>query len=301
MKNKNKKIVILAGGWTSEAQISRGTADFCSSAAQNAGWNVKLIEFNQNVFDELKKIKPSRVLNALHGKIGEDGSIQGLLNIMQIPYTHSGVLASSIAMDKIASRYFFNAIGIKMPLLLNFEKTKSLKPKNFNGKYVIKPTNNGSSVGVKIITKKSLPPNRNEWPENCTLMAEEFIDGKELTVGIFDGRALCVTEIRSSMYFYNYEAKYSEGKSKHIFPADIPKHISKLAMTWAEDAFQILGCRGIARADFRWDTQKDKLFMLEINTQPGMTKTSLLPEQARYCGISDEKLINHLLENARCD
>ena len=301
MIKNNNKVVVLAGGWTSESKISRETAKFCVNAACESGWEANIVELTKNVPDELKKLKPNCVLNALHGQIGEDGSIQGLLNVMGIPYTHSGVLASAVAMDKLTSKIIFNSININTPNTLSLENKSLLKPKNYNGNYVLKPKNEGSSFGVKIITKNMVTPKRNEWPKNCLLMAEEYINGKELTVGVLDGKALCVTEIISTPKFYDFEAKYSIGKSKHILPAKIPEKITKLAKNWAEMAFKTLGCRGIARADFKWDEKYQKLYLLEINTQPGMTKTSLLPEQAKFCGISNKLLINYLLENAKCD
>ena len=174
-------------------------------------------------------------------------------------------------------------------------------PLDFTGAHVIKPRNDGSSVGVQIITEDSAPPQRSLWDENVQLMAEEYIPGRELTVTVLDGSALCVTEIMVDTNFYDYEAKYKVGGSNHILPADIPDDVAAQTCDWAERAFHVLGCRGVARADFRWDEDENQLYMLEVNTQPGMTATSLVPEQAAYRGISGEALVNHLLETAQCD
>ena len=185
--------------------------------------------------------------------------------------------------------------------MLQIEEDTHVYPRDFSGAHVIKPRSDGSSFGVVIVQDGDDAPSRSLWDTNCKLMAEEYIPGRELTVSVLDGRALCVTEIKSQTDFYDFEAKYQVGGSEHILPADIPEDTTALALEWAERAFAILGCRGIARADFRWDEDEDALYMLEMNTQPGMTATSLVPEQAAYCGISGEALVNHLLEMAQCD
>ena len=296
-----QRVVVLMGGWTSEAAVSRVSASFCAKAARLAGWDVIELEFDKHAAAKLVEIAPDRVFNALHGRIGEDGSVQGMLNILNIPYTHSGVLASSMAMDKITSRLMFQMVGIAVPELLAIEEDTHVYPRDFSGAHVIKPRNDGSSFGVVIVQDGDDAPERNLWETDCKLMAEEYIPGRELSVSVIDGRALCVTEIKSQTDFYDFEAKYQPGGSEHILPADIPEETTALAMEWAERAFAILGCRGVARADFRWDEEEDGLYMLEVNTQPGMTATSLVPEQAAYCGISGEALVNHLLEGAQCD
>lgn len=301
MSTGQQTVVVLMGGWTSEAAVSRVSASFCAKAARLAGWDVIELECDRNIAQKLAEIQPSRVFNALHGTIGEDGSVQGMLNILNIPYTHSGVLASSLAMDKITSRLMFQMVGIAVPELLQIEEDTHVYPRDFSGAHVIKPRSDGSSFGVVIVKDGDDAPSRSLWDTNCKLMAEEYIPGRELTVSVLDGRALCVTEIKSQTDFYDFEAKYQVGGSEHILPADIPEDTTALALEWAERAFAILGCRGIARADFRWDEDEDALYMLEMNTQPGMTATSLVPEQAAYCGISGEALVNHLLEMAQCD
>ncbi len=297
----DRKVAVLMGGWTSEAAVSRVSASFCSKAARLAGWDAIEVELDRDIIAKLEDIKPDRVFNALHGQIGEDGSVQGMLNILNIPYTHSGVLASATAMDKISSRLIFASIGIAVPPLLALEQDSHVYPSDYTGAHVIKPRNDGSSFGVVIVNEGSSAPERSLWPAETDLMAEMYIPGKELTVSVLDGRALCVTEIKVDENFYDFDAKYKPGGSHHVLPAEIPEHITNQACEWAERAFQILGCRGVARADYRWDEDADQLYMLEVNTQPGMTATSLTPEQAAFVGISGEELVNHLLEIAQCD
>ena len=301
MSAQDRLVAVFMGGWGSEAAVSRVSASFCSKAARLAGWDAIEIEFDRNVVNRLSELKPDRILNALHGQIGEDGSVQGMLNVMNIPYTHSGVLASALAMDKIASGLIFTSVGISVPQLLPLIEDKYVYPADFTGPHVIKPRNDGSSVGVQIIGDNTPPPERSLWDESAQLMGEEYISGRELTVSVLDGSALCVTEIIVEADFYNYEAKYKVGGSRHILPADIPEDIAAQTCDWAERAFHVLGCRGVARADFRWNEDENQLYMLEVNTQPGMTATSLVPEQAAYRGISGEALVNHLLETAQCD
>ncbi len=297
----DQKVAVLMGGWTSEAAVSRVSASFCSKAARLAGWDAIEVELDRDIVTKLEEIKPDRVFNALHGQIGEDGSVQGMLNILNIPYTHSGVLASATAMDKISSRLLFASIGIAVPPLLVLEQNSHVYPSDYTGDHVIKPRNDGSSFGVVIVKEEDSAPEQSLWPAETDLMAEIYIPGKELTVSVLDGRALCVTEIKVDKHFYDFNAKYKPGGSHHELPADIPEHVTNQACEWAERAFKILGCRGVARADYRWDEDEDQLYMLEVNTQPGMTATSLTPEQATFVGISGEELVNHLLEIAQCD
>ena len=297
-----KRVAVLMGGWTSEAAVSRVSGAFCAKAARSAGWDAIEVEFDRDIQSKLKEIKPSRCFNALHGQVGEDGSAQGLLNIMGIPYTHSGVVASAIAMNKVISRQLFKTAGIAVPMRLSLnEDNGTLSPQNYDGDYVVKPINDGSSNGVQIIKKGHGAPSHDLWPIGTQLFAEAFVPGRELTVSVLDGTALGVTEITTKGGFYDFDAKYKVGGSDHILPADISKQIETQALDWAETAYQLLGCRGVARADYRYDEQKNQLYMLEMNTQPGMTATSLVPEQALWRGISGEELVNHLLEIAQCD
>ena len=302
MSQNHKRVAVLMGGWTTEASVSRVSGSFCGQAARNAGWDAIEIEVDRDISTTLAEFKPSRVFNALHGKIGEDGNIQGLLNIMNIPYTHSGLTASAIAMDKVLAKSILAQCGIMVPPTLPLAQNTHVYPKDYRGAHVIKPLNDGSSLGVVIVKDEhSTPPSRSHWTTDTHLICEPFIPGRELTVAVLDGTALCVTEITSDRGFYDFDAKYAPGGSHHTIPAKIPENISLKACVWAETAYRQLGCRGIIRADYRWDDKADQLFMLEVNTQPGMTATSLVPEQARYLGMSGEELVNHLLEIAQCD
>ena len=298
--SKLPKIGMVYGGWNSEAEVSKASSHFCSKVARECGYEVTEIELDRNLPTYLAKHKVDIVFNALHGQIGEDGSVQGLLNILNIPFTHSGVTASAIAMDKLLSCRLFEGADIKTPQKISLNEEKYVTPIDYSGPYVIKPRNDGSSIGVEIILDGRLCP-RNRWDSKTQLIAEQYISGREITVSILQGKALCVTEIITSAKFYNYEAKYKIGGSQHILPASIPESCTKKAMFWAEKAFTLLGCRGVARADFRWNEESDNLYLLELNTQPGMTKTSLVPEQASYCNLSMHSLITVLIEAAQCD
>ena len=296
------RVAVLMGGWTSEARVSRVTASFCGQAARNAGWDAVEIEVDRKIGATLAEMKPARVFNALHGQIGEDGNIQGLLNIMNIPYTHSGLLASANAMDKVRAKRMLAEVGIAVPADLLLVEDSHVYPADFTGAHVIKPRNDGSSVGVVIVKADSKsPPARSQWDIDTELIAEPYVPGRELTVSVLDGTALCVTEIKPKFAFYDFDAKYAPGGSEHLLPADIPQDVTLQACDWAERAYRHFGCRGVIRADYRWDEDHSQLFMLEINTVPGMTATSLVPEQARFVGLSGEELVNHLLETAQCD
>ena len=295
-------VAVLMGGWTSEARVSRVTASFCGQAARNVGWDAVELEVDRNIAATLAEMKPARVFNALHGQIGEDGNIQGLLNIMNIPYTHSGLLASANAMDKVRAKRMLAEVGIAVPADLLLVEESHVYPADFTGAHVIKPRNDGSSVGVVIVEADSKsPPARSQWDIDTELIAEPYVPGHELTVSVLDGTALCVTEIKPKVAFYDFDAKYAPGGSEHLLPADIPQDVTLQACDWAERAYRHFGCRGVIRADYRWDEDRGQLFMLEINTVPGMTATSLVPEQARFVGLSGEELVNHLLETAQCD
>ena len=295
------RVAVLMGGWTSEASVSRVSASFCGQAARNTGWDAVEIEVDRDLPAKLHEISPGRVFNALHGQIGEDGNVQGLLNIMNIPYTHSGLLASAIAMDKIMAKRLLAMAGIMVPQDLLLVEDSRVYPQDSSLAHVIKPRNDGSSVGVVIVKKGDEAPQRSHWDLETQLICEPFIPGRELTVTVLDGTALCVTEIKQENEFYDFDAKYAAGGSQHILPADIPEPVTLLACDWAERAYRTIGCRGVIRADYRWDETNNQLYMLEINTVPGMTATSLVPEQARFIGLSGEELINHLLEMAQCD
>ncbi len=299
------KTLILMGGWTAEADVSRASGKACYEAAIAMGWTVECLEVTRDIAADLLAIKPARIFNALHGQMGEDGNIQGLLNLLNIPYTHSGLLASSIAMSKLATKDALKPLGIRFPETLPLSIKNDRITVEHNAPIIIKPFNDGSSIGVVFAENDSDIPPYSSWANSPKLMAEPMIKGREITAAVLTGElgneALTVTEITQDNDFYNYQAKYEIGGSKHQIPADIPTHIFSQAMDWAKAAHDALDCRGVSRSDFRWDDESDQLYMLEINTQPGMTQTSLVPEQAAYKGINMGELVTLLLEGAQCD
>ena len=302
---KNLHVLLLKGGDGSEREVSLNTAIECAKAIKQIGCKITEVDIAETNISSLAKIKADLCFNALHGDYGEDGSIQGLLNLLKIPYTHSGVASSSIAMNKINFKRVITDATKFSNDPIYFPKTLKIKNKgkyfevDYDDTYVVKPIKGGSSVGVDIIKKGDKTPHINVL-NNKQLMAEIFVGSKELTVTVLKENPLCVTEIITSndKEFYNYRAKYDKDGSYHKIPADIPKVIYKKALSWALQAHKIIGCRGISRADFRYDANNEKLYMLELNTQPGMTQTSLSPEQAAYCGISMNDMIEILIEEA---
>ena len=298
----NGHVAVLMGGWSKEREVSLVSGAAVATALKDTGFQVTEIDVHQDAAALLTQLYPipDKVFNALHGRFGEDGCVQGLLNILGIPYTHSGVLASALAMDKPMSKRVFKEVGITVAdhQILTREQ---LSQTVFGSKpHVIKPLNEGSSVGVNIIFEgDSYTPTEKEWPFGSHVMAEQYIPGRELTVAVMGERALGVTEIKTGHLFYDYDAKYSDGGSIHQVPAQLPQDIYDEAMRISVLAHKTLGCRGISRADMRYDG-KD-LYLLEVNTQPGMTPTSLVPEQASYANISFENLVVWLVEHAECD
>ena len=301
----NKHVAILMGGWSTERDVSISSGLACAQALRSSGFQVTKIDVDRNISSVLAKLKPDVCFNALHGPIGEDGNIQGLLNIMGIPYTHSGVQASAIAMDKIRTKEICSKAGLSCPEGSSLSKNDISLLELEKRPFVIKPKSQGSSIGVHIVrSKDNYIPFLKKWSYGEELVIEKFIPGRELTVGVLNGIALCVTEITSERGFYDFGAKYELGGSKHIIPADLPDIIVRKALDQAVVAHKTLGCRGITRSDFRYDdTQGDlgHLYFLEINTQPGMTSTSLVPEQASYAGMTFSELLIQLLEAAKCD
>ena len=298
----NGHVAVLMGGWSKEREVSLVSGAAVATALNDTGFQVTEIDVHQDAAALLTQLYPipDKVFNALHGRFGEDGCVQGFLNILGVPYTHSGVLASALAMDKPMSKRVFKEVGIKVAdhQILTREQ---LSQTVFGSKpHVIKPLNEGSSVGVNIIFEgDSYTPTEKEWPFGSHVMAEQYISGRELTVAVMGERALGVTEIKTGHLFYDYDAKYSDGGSIHQVPAQLPQDIYDEAMRISVLAHKTLGCRGISRADMRYDG-KD-LYLLEVNTQPGMTPTSLVPEQASYANISFENLVVWLVEHAECD
>ena len=298
----NGHVAVLMGGWSKEREVSLVSGAAVATALKDTGFQVTEIDVHQDAAALLTQLYPipDKVFNALHGRFGEDGCVQGFLNILGVPYTHSGVLASALAMDKPMSKRVFKEVGITVAdhQILTREQ---LSQTVFGSKpHVIKPLNEGSSVGVNIIFEgDSYTPTEKEWPFGSHVMAEQYISGRELTVAVMGERALGVTEIKTGHLFYDYDAKYSDGGSIHQVPAQLPQDIYDEAMRISVLAHKTLGCRGISRADMRYDG-KD-LYLLEVNTQPGMTPTSLVPEQASYANITFENLVVWLVEHAECD
>ena len=298
----NGHVAVLMGGWSKEREVSLVSGAAVATALKDTGFQVTEIDVHQDAAALLTQLYPipDKIFNALHGRFGEDGCVQGFLNILGVPYTHSGVLASALAMDKPMSKRVFKEVGITVAdhQILTREQ---LSQTVFGSKpHVIKPLNEGSSVGVNIIFEgDSYTPTEKEWPFGSHVMAEQYISGRELTVAVMGERALGVTEIKTGHLFYDYDAKYLDGGSIHQVPAQLPQDIYDEAMRISVLAHKTLGCRGISRADMRYDG-KD-LYLLEVNTQPGMTPTSLVPEQASYANISFENLVVWLVEHAECD
>ena len=297
-----RHVAVLMGGWSAEREVSLVSGAAVTSALKRVGYRVTTIDVQRDVGALLTRLfpKPDAVFNALHGRYGEDGCIQGLLNILDVPYTHSGVLASALAMDKPAAKTMFAAAGIKVAEHRIVRREELAKRAVMDPPFVVKPVNEGSSVGVHIVHEgDNFVPTDIEWPFSGDVMVERFIPGRELTVAVMGDRALAVTEITTAREFYDYDAKYAAGGSAHKIPADVPAKIDSEAKRVAKLAHEALGCRGVSRADMRYDGRD--IYLLEINTQPGMTPTSLVPEQAAHVDISFDDLCSWMVENAACD
>lgn len=299
-----KHVAVLMGGWSSERDVSLVTGRECSKALKAAGFKVSEIDVGRDIAKVLTEAKPDVCFNALHGRFGEDGRIQGLLDILGIPYTHSGVMASAIAMNKVRTKEVCSAIGIPLAEHKLAPRKAAFAGKAMERPYVIKPIAEGSSIGVRIVKEGDNGPPDEDWSYGETVMVERYVAGRELTVAVMGDRPLTVTEIRPRTGFYDYTNKYTDGKADHLLPAPVPKPIFDQAMQVALLAHQTLGCRGVSRSDFRYDDTKGepgRLIFLEINTQPGMTPLSLVPEQAAFLGISFTDLVSWMVEEARCD
>lgn len=295
------KVVVLMGGPSAEREVSLVSGRECASALRGAGFDVTELDAGLRVAEELSSLSPDVVFNALHGRWGEDGCVQGILEWLRLPYTHSGVLSSALAMDKERSKVAFAAAGLPIARSALYSKAEIAAGHVMPPPYVIKPNNEGSSVGVLLVAKGDpVPILPDEMPE--ILMVEAFVAGHELTVSVQGGRALCVTDIVTDGW-YDYDAKYVPGGSRHVLPAEIPAEIYDACMAHAETAHRVLGCRGVSRTDFRWDPDRggEGLAVLETNTQPGMTPTSLTPEQADHVGLGFGALCTWIVEDATCD
>ena len=306
MSKRYNRIAVLKGGWSPERDVSLNSGKQAGKALREAGYDVVEIDAARDLAARLAEIKPDAVFNALHGQWDEDGCVQGLLEIMGIPYTHSGVLASSLAMDKQRAKAVFEDAGIPSPFGKIVSRIEAAGGHVMEPPYVIKPNAQGSSVGVFIVRKgDNRPPSEltsEKWALGDEVLVEKFIPGRELTVAVMGDRALCVTEITTALQFYDYEAKYAAGGSKHVLPAELSPEITERCLDLSLRAHHALGCRGLSRSDFRYDPEAkgEQLFCLEVNTQPGLTATSLAPEQAAHVGVSFPDLCAWMVEDASC-
>ncbi len=296
------KVAVLMGGPSAEREVSLSTGRGCSDALRSEGFAVVDIDAGADIVSRLMAEEPDVVFNALHGRWGEDGCMQGILEWMGLPYTGSGVLASALAMDKERSKAAYRAAGLQVVASRLAPRDEVRKAHVMAPPYVVKPNNEGSSVGVYLVHEASNGPPQlsDDMPE--MVMVEAFVPGRELTTTVVGDRALTVTDILTDGW-YDYDAKYKPGGSRHVLPADIPSDVFDACMEYAVRAHNALGCRGVTRTDFRWDDTRglDGLILLETNTQPGMTPTSLVPEQAEHCGMSFGALCRWMVEDASCD
>ena len=299
-------VAVLMGGWSAEREVSLVTGEGVADALERKGYRVTRIDMGRDIAARLAEAKPDVVFNALHGTPGEDGSVQGMMDLMGIKYTHSGMVTSVIAIDKVLTKNALVPYGIPMPGGQVVKSETLFERDPFERPYVVKPVNEGSSVGVAIVTAEGNYGNpigrdvSGPWQEFDELLAEPFIRGRELTVAVLGDRPLVVTELKPKSGFYDYDAKYTDGLTEHICPAQIPEDVSTAMMGYALKAHRLLGCKGASRSDFRWDDQKgvEGIFLLEVNTQPGMTPLSLVPEQAKQMGISYDDLVDGLVREA---
>ena len=302
----NKHVAVLMGGWSAEREVSLDSGTGCAKALEGEGYKVTRIDVDRNIAGVLAELRPDVAFNALHGRFGEDGIIQGVLETLEIPYTHSGVLASAVAMHKEMAKKLFVAAGIPVAYGKVVDRLEAAKSHVIDPPYVIKPVCEGSSVGVYIVREDQAHPPQELFSDDWALgdvLVERYVPGRELTCAVMGDVALGVIDIVSAKGFYDYEAKYEVGGSKHVLPAEISSNIYQLTQKLALDAHRALGCRGVSRADFRFDERPDGsggLVCLEVNTQPGMTETSLVPELAAHAGHSYGELVRWMVEDASC-
>jgi D-alanine-D-alanine ligase len=305
--NRDLHVVVLMGGWSAEREVSLMSGRGVAEALRGAGWSrVTELDMDRDVASRLSELRPDVVFNALHGTPGEDGSVQGMMDLMGLKYTHSGLETSVIAIDKELTKMVLVPHGISMPegRIIASESLFGQDP--MPRPYVLKPVNEGSSVGVAIVTDEGnygFPIGREvdgPWNHFDRLLAEPFIPGRELTVAVLGDEALAVTELKPVAGFYDYDAKYTDGLTEHVCPAEVPGDIARAMMEMALEAHRLLGCAGASRSDFRWDEQRGEtgIYLLEVNTQPGMTPLSLVPEQAKKRGISYAELVERLISEA---
>jgi D-alanine-D-alanine ligase len=306
---KSKKIAVLYGGWNSERDVSINSGNAVYNSLVKMGYDAHKIDFSRKIIDDLITHKPDIIFNALHGKYGEDGRVQGLFDIMQIPYTHSGVLSSAICMDKVLFKKLssFNEIlSPKYEILKKDDKQNNLIKINKIGyPFVIKPVSDGSSVGVEVhLAGDNFDIDKYAWLYGDEMIIENYIAGQEIHVAIMDGKALGAIEVRPHGLFYNYKCKYTSGMTDYIMPAEIDKNKYAEVLLLAEKCFHVAKCRGIARVDFILNNKNNgdnKFYLLEVNTHPGFTATSLVPKIAQYVDISFDNIVEFLIKNAKCD
>ena len=304
-----KHVAVLMGGLSAEREISLRSGEACARALEGEGFRVTRVDVGHDVAEKLTQAKPDVAFNALHGRFGEDGCIQGLLELLRIPYTHSGVLASSTAMQKDVAKTLMAAAGVPVPMGRVVSRSEAARAHVLKPPYVLKPISEGSSFGVFIVTEDQKHPPQElhaaDWAHGETLLAEQFVAGRELTCAVMGDRPLGVIEILAADGgWYDYHAKYAKGGSKHVLPANLKENIYQKIQQLAGEAHRALGCRGVSRADFRYDDRPGgtgELVVLEVNTQPGMTETSLVPEMAAYAGFSFGELVRWMVQDASCD
>lgn len=296
------KVAVLMGGPSAEREVSLSSGRECAAALRGEGYDVVELDAGPDLCARLVEIKPDVVFNALHGRWGEDGCVQGLLEWMRIPYTHSGVLASALAMDKQKSKEAYRSAGLPVVESLIAPKEAVQAEHLLAPPYVVKPNNEGSSVGIYIVQESANGPLKLDDAMPAEVMVEQYVPGRELTTTVIGDRAVTVTDIITDGW-YDYDAKYKPGGSRHEIPANVPAEIFELCLEYALKAHEVLGCRGVSRTDFRWDEAKgaEGLFLLETNTQPGMTPTSLVPEQAGALDMTFGQLCAWMVEDASCD
>ena len=302
-----KHVAVLMGGWSSERPVSLSSGNACADALEAGGFRVSRVDVGRDIGEVLAKLRPDVAFNALHGPFGEDGCIQGLLEVLGIPYTHSGVLASALAMNKPKAIDIMGAAGVPVAESRLIHRLEAAREHVLEPPYVVKPPNEGSSFGVLIVNSDALNPPQQlyaeEWPYGDMVMVERYVGGRELTCGVRGDQPLDIIDVVTDHRFYNYEAKYEKGGSKHILPAKLSPFVYQNIQMLALRAHQALGCRGVSRADFRYDDRPGgtgELVCLEVNTQPGMTATSLVPEMAAHAGMDFAALVRWMVEDASC-
>lgn len=308
MSEKKQHVAVLMGGWNSEREVSLRSGEAVFQALTKLGYQATKIDFSREIFSQLQAVKPDIVFNALHGQYGEDGRIQGVLDILQIPYTHSNLTASAIGMDKVLTQKVCVDVGVKFArheILVKGDDEKNLQKISSIGKsFVIKPIAEGSSVGVEVILENAnFDLSAYKWDHGDQIIVEHYIAGQELNVAVVDGKALGVLEVRPKKLFYDYECKYTAGMTDYIMPAEIPSEKYQQALQLAEKVHAAVGCAGVSRVEFILNSKNggnNELYLLEINTHPGFTATSIVPKIAKHNGISFEEIVEFLVKSASC-